>query len=135
MITYCSIYIELQSLSISTFQGVEKEKEDNNYEKDGEVFKDLVSLLSAASPKFRDQITSKEFALHEEKKAEQLITYIEEADDEAEYGERPTEKGEKGKDEKEEKSTKQHVSVWKFIWKMIIDAVHLFVLEDQILRS
>ena len=97
------------------FQGVEKEGEDNNYDRDGETFKDLVSLLSAASPKFRDQITSKEFALHEEKKAEQMITYIEDGDDEADYVERSPEQN-KGKEEKEEKSSKQQVRNWTKIW-------------------
>lgn len=89
-------------------KGIVKETEDSNFEREGETYKDIVCLLSAASPKFKDRITSKEFALHQEKKAEQVLSYNDDDEDEDEYGDRPLERSSNGKeDNKEEKASKQ----------------------------
>ncbi len=95
-------------------KGVTSNADESNYDRDGNTYKDLVSLLSAKSKKFQDMINSKEFALHEEKKTEQLNAYEENADDDE--PDRPTER-EKGKDEKEEKASKEKVRghiLWMF---------------------
>ena len=90
------------------WQGIVKETEDSNFEREGETYKDIVCLLSAASPKFKDRITSKEFALHQEKKAEQVLSYNDDDEDEDDYGDRPLERSSNGKeDNKEEKANKQ----------------------------
>ena len=80
----------------------------SNYDRDGNTYKDLVSLLSAKSKKFQDMINSKEFALHEERKTDQLNAY-EDNNDEDEQ-DRPMERA-KGKEDKEEKVTKEKVRV------------------------
>ncbi|XP_033629492.1 armadillo repeat-containing protein 4-like [Asterias rubens] len=85
-------------------KGVTSNADESNYDRDGNTYKDLVSLLSARSKKFQDMINSKEFALHEEKKTEQLNAYEENGDDDE--LDRPAEK-EKGKEEKEEKASKE----------------------------
>ena len=89
-------------------KGVTSNADESNYDRDGNTYKDLVSLLSARSKKFQDMINSKEFALHEEKKTEQLNAYEENGDDDE--LDRPAEK-EKGKEEKEEKASKEKVRV------------------------
>ena len=95
-------------------KGVTSNADESNYDRDGNTYKDLVSLLSARSKKFQDMINSKEFALHEEKKTEQLNAYEENGDDDE--LDRPAEK-EKGKEEKEEKASKEKVrgqTLWMF---------------------
>lgn len=92
---------------MSFFQGFEKEGAELNYEREGEVHKDLVSLLSSKSRHFQDVITSKEFQLYEEKR-EDGEQYEEEFEEE-DVGDKAMIEKKEIKEQKQEKNTKKQV--------------------------
>ncbi|XP_077997290.1 outer dynein arm-docking complex subunit 2-like isoform X2 [Glandiceps talaboti] len=89
-------------------KGSEKEGEEIDYEREGEISKDLISLLKEKSAHFAEKIDKKEFSLQEEGRGDEGKFDIK-ADDDGDYSERREERG-KEKDDKEDKQEKQKTS-------------------------
>lgn len=90
-------------------QGFATEGAELDYERLGDVCKDLVSLLSSKSSHFQEVISSKEFQLYEERKVE-IQNYDEEFEEE-EVGEKAIMEKKEAKEQKQEKTTKKQVKI------------------------
>lgn len=86
-------------------KGFEKEGAELNYEREGEVHKDLVSLLSSKSRHFQEVITSKEFQLYEEKKEDGDL--YEEEFEEEDVGDKAVIEKKETKEQKQDKNAKK----------------------------
>lgn len=94
---------------IFALQGFATEGAELDYERLGDVCKDLVSLLSSKSSHFQEVISSKEFQLYEERKVE-IQNYDEEFEEE-EVGEKAIMEKKEAKEQKQEKTTKKQVKI------------------------
>lgn len=88
------------------FQGCEKEGEEMNYDRVGEIYRSLVALVSSKSGKFKQVIDSKEFQLQGDTNPDQVSNYEEDFDEEDGTGER-TAREEKKEVKEEEKKKKE----------------------------
>ncbi|XP_076823373.1 outer dynein arm-docking complex subunit 2-like [Clavelina lepadiformis] len=103
--------------------GFEEETQTVNFEKKGEVYKDLVSLLSDKSRQFADNIAKKEFSMQEDnmKETEKETAVINDLSSEQEKEDIQTEKkqkalkdaGKKGKAGKDQKKSMQPSLKWR----------------------
>ncbi|XP_794287.4 armadillo repeat-containing protein 4 [Strongylocentrotus purpuratus] len=87
-------------------KGCEKEGEELNYDRVGEIFRSLVALVSSKSGKFKQVIDSKEFQLQGDTNPEQVSNYEEDFDEEDGTGDR-TAREEKKEVKEEEKKKKE----------------------------
>ncbi|MGH0149280.1 UNVERIFIED_CONTAM: hypothetical protein FKN15_041898 [Acipenser sinensis] len=76
------LYITCSTAGVFLNGGAEKEREEIDYERKSEVYKDLVTLLKNKSPHFAENITKQDFAIYEEPPSTQKTQHVELVDTE-----------------------------------------------------
>ncbi|XP_070570659.1 outer dynein arm-docking complex subunit 2-like isoform X2 [Ptychodera flava] len=100
-----SLSVTASTAGIFLNKGAEKDDGDIDFEREGDIYKDLICLLKEKSPHFADKIAKKDFSLQEEDGDEGK--YEIRHDDDGDYSERKDHDRGRDKDEKEEKVEKQ----------------------------
>ncbi|XP_033856926.3 outer dynein arm-docking complex subunit 2-like isoform X1 [Acipenser ruthenus] len=77
-----SLYITCSTAGVFLNGGTEKEREEIDYERKSEAYKDLVTLLKNKSPHFAENITKQDFAIYKEPPSTQKTQHVELVDTE-----------------------------------------------------
>ncbi|XP_063062971.1 outer dynein arm-docking complex subunit 2 [Engraulis encrasicolus] len=75
-----TLYITCSTAGVFLNKGVKQEAEESAYERESEVYKDLVSFLKAYSAHFGTQLITQDFAVQEEPPSTQKIPHVEAVD-------------------------------------------------------
>ncbi|XP_062377092.1 outer dynein arm-docking complex subunit 2 [Sardina pilchardus] len=75
-----TLYITCCTAGVFLNGGIKQEGEESAYDRSGDVYKDLVSLLKAHSVHFAEQINTQDFAVQEEPPSTQKIPHVESVD-------------------------------------------------------
>ncbi|XP_069504209.1 outer dynein arm-docking complex subunit 2 [Ambystoma mexicanum] len=67
------LYITCSTAGVFVNGGRQKEKDEINYERKGEIYKDLMTLLKEKSPRFAENLAKQDFKFHQELKLSEEI--------------------------------------------------------------